>query len=138
MKNENANFHTIPSILKPGIVHMIMKMNISNFHTIPSILKPPTCPHPNPHGQDHDFHTIPSILKQGGLWSRIRLKVPDFHTIPSILKQAFREGLLSEDDIFPYDSVYFKAQEIVRKSRQTQEFPYDSVYFKAQSPRLFS
>ena len=101
------NFHTIPSILKlsgfywpigrplslfpyDSVYFKAIGMSISlmlrtaNFHTIPSILK-------LPHTKPHLSHAT------------------DFHTIPSILKPYFYLLLFCFFHLFPYDSVYFKA-----------------------------
>ena len=57
-----------------------------------------------------NFHTIPSILKLycSGDASFIGL---NFHTIPSILKLYHDEYIVIQRELFPYDSVYFKAHE---------------------------
>ena len=54
-----------------------------------------------------------------------------FHTIPSILKQPRADLLAIRKELFPYDSVYFKAREDLPRQRLRKRFPYDSVYFKA-------
>ena len=79
------------------------------FHTIPSILKLVKTDTNPIQRYDANFHTIPSILKLYCDWN---LRVPaslNFHTIPSILKRPGQFNDRRDPNIFPYDSVYFKA-----------------------------
>ena len=146
------NFHTIPSILKPSheglfkaakqiafpydsvyfkaLSNLCALYNVScNFHTIPSILKRYLAG--AGWSPDDNFHTIPSILKPKDQIS-IALNSINFHTIPSILKLSSTVERASPSALFPYDSVYFKADRVKAYEMITRAlFPYDSVYFKA-------
>ena len=106
----SANFHTIPSILKPSVLwsHWCAR-SIFPYDSVYFKAVDDPREFPDPH---HVFPYDSVYFKAFMKLHPFHGMVENFHTIPSILKHdALLERIFDGEEYaqFPYDSVYFKA-----------------------------